>query len=173
MFIETLAAASIWLVGGPPDSLFEDLKSAPDLETAQPLEEDIWTSWLEGDSAVIEVIMKRALEAQSLGNLDLARDLYDRAIQIDPEYAEAYNRRATLFMSEDKLDEAILDLNEAIRLEPRHFGAWLGLAVIFEGLGAEKEALRAYENVLEIHPQSPQAKSAVTRLKRNVLGRGI
>jgi len=83
MISSLVAAASFFLAGGPPDQLFDDLKNAPSPEAAQPIEEDIWTSWLEGDSAVVEVIMKRALEAQGAGNLDKALELYDRAIVPD------------------------------------------------------------------------------------------
>ena len=173
MISSLFAAASLFLAGGPPDQLFDDLKNAPSPEAAQPIEEDIWTSWLEGDSAVVEVIMKRALEAQGAGNLDKALELYDRAIQIAPGYAEAYNRRATVFLSQDKLDQALLDLNETLRLEPRHFGAWMGLGIVMEGLGAEKEAIRAFERVLELHPNNENARNAIARLRKETLGRGI
>jgi len=173
MISSLVAAASFFLAGGPPDQLFDDLKNAPSPEAAQPIEEDIWTSWLEGDSAVVEVIMKRALEAQGAGNLDKALELYDRAIQIAPDYAEAYNRRATVFLSQDKLDQALLDLNETLRLEPRQFGAWMGLGIVMEGLGAEKEAIRAFERVLELHPQNQKARDAIARLRQETLGRGI
>ncbi len=171
--ISNLIAASVLLVAGPPDHLFEDLKNAPSPEVAEPIAEDIWASWLEGDSAVIEVIMKRAMEAQGAGDLDTALEFYDQAILIAPDYAEAYNRRATVFLSQDKLDQALLDLNETLRLEPRHFGAWMGMGIILTELGAEEEAIRAFEKVLEFHPQSQSARDAIARLRKETLGRGI
>lgn len=159
--------------GGPPDQLFEDLKSAPTPEAATPIEEDIWASWIEGSSPTVEILMRRGLEAQAIGDLEKAREFYDRAILIQPDYAEAYNRRATVFMAEDNLGQALLDLNEALAHEPRHFGAWIGLGLILESLGARDEALEAFEAALEIYPTMEAAKNGVDRLRRSQQGRGI
>jgi hypothetical protein len=58
--------------------------------------------------------MQRGLEYQAAENLEAARDAFDRAITIKPDYAEAWNRRAVLFFNEGKYDEAIADLETAI-----------------------------------------------------------
>ena len=168
-----VCALILALLNGPSEQQFEDLKTAPDAASAAQVEEDIWTSWIEGGGPTIEILMRRGLDAQGIGDLETARDFYDRVIQISPDYAEAYNRRATIFMAEDNLKEALLDLNEALRLEPRHFGAWIGLGVVLESLGARKEALEAFSSALELYPTQPVAEDAVRRLSRSVQGRGI
>lgn len=160
-------------VSGPPDALFEDLRNAPTPEAAARVEEDIWASWLESGSATVDILMQRGIAAQMAGDIESAREFYDRAIQIAPDYAEAFDRRATLFLLDENYGEAILDLNEVIRLEPRHFGAWTGLATIFEALGAPDEAISSYEEVLKINPQNQQAKEALSRLKKTTSGREI
>ena len=117
--------------------------------------------------------MQRAVEAQNLGDLELAHELLDRVIAIQPTYAEAYTRRAALFLVDENFPEALRDLNEAIRLEPRHFGAWTGLGRILETLGAKDEALEAYREALKIYPTLQVARAAESRLVREQNGQGL
>lgn len=174
---KALAFTGIILISGPSfgpsDEMFEELKNAPSEEEATSVALDIWASWMESGSAAADLVMERAVTAQSLGDLEQARDLYDRVIGIQPDYAEAYNRRASLFLQEDQYDEALRDVNEALRLEPRHFGAWTGLGRVLEELGAKDEALEAYREALKIHPTLGPAKSAEARLVKEKNGQGL
>ncbi|RIJ17814.1 tetratricopeptide repeat protein [Henriciella mobilis] len=174
---QALALASIIFVSGPSfgpsDEMFEELKNAPTEEEATSVALDIWAAWMESGSAAADLVMERAVTAQSLGDLDLARELYDRVIAIQPGYAEAYNRRASVFLQQEKMGEALRDVNEALRLEPRHFGAWTGLGRVLEELGAREEALEAYKEALNVHPTLGPAKSAVARLEKEQTGQGL
>lgn len=158
---------------GPSDQMFEDLKSAESEDDANSTALDIWAAWMESGSDAADLVMKRAVNAQAQGNLELAKALYDRVIAIQPGYAEAWNRRATVFLAEENYPEALRDVNEALRLEPRHFGAWGGLGAVLESLGAKEEALEAYKKALEIYPLFPRAKSAVARLTKETEGRPV
>ncbi|WP_300377309.1 tetratricopeptide repeat protein [Henriciella sp.] len=175
--IKALAFASLVLVSGPDhgpsDEMFEELKNAQTEEQATSVALDIWSAWMESGSAAADLVMERAVTAQSNGDLELARELYDRVMSIQPDYAEAYNRRASVFLREEKMAEALRDVNKALELEPRHFGAWTGLGRVLEELGASKEALEAYREALKIHPTLGPAKSAVARLEREQTGTGL
>ena len=174
---KSLALASVIFVSGPSfgpsDEMFEELKQAPTEEEATSVALDIWAAWMESGSAAADLVMERAVTAQANGDLDLARNLYDRVIAIVPEYAEAYNRRASVFLLNDQYDEALRDVNEALRLEPRHFGAWTGLGRVLEELGAQDEALEAYREALKIHPTLGPAKAAEARLLKEMNGQGL
>lgn len=174
---QAIALASVIFVSGPAfgpsDEMFEELKKAPTEEEATSAALDIWAAWMESGSAAADLVMERAVTAQSQGDLELASELYDRVIAIQPEYAEAYNRRASVFLLEEKMAEALRDVNEALRLEPRHFGAWMGLGRVLEELGATGEAIEAYHEALEIHPTLGPAKSAVSRLEKEQTGQGL
>ena len=117
--------------------------------------------------------MKRGLEYQQDEDLDGARDAFDKAIAIKPDYAEVWNRRAALFFNDGKYDEAMADLESAIKLEPRHFGAWIGLAMIFESVDRPEAALKAYEKALAIHPMAQAAVQGKKRLERAVNGSAL
>ena len=158
---------------GPSEEMFDELQSAPTEEEANDIALDIWASWMESGSDAADLVMERAVQAQAFGDLDHARALYDRVIAIQPDYAEAWNRRATVFLAQENYSEALRDVNEALRLEPRHFGAWGGLGAVLERLGSEDEAVSAYEKALEIYPLFPSAKRGISRIRRGQEGRPV
>jgi tetratricopeptide (TPR) repeat protein len=176
MFKAFLISAVILAGGmnaGPSDEMFEKLLQAPSQSEANDAALDIWATWMESGSATVDIVMERGASAQAAGDLETARTFYDRAILIKPDYAEAWNRRATIFLIEENWGEALRDLNEALKLEPRHFGAWAGLGMMFETMGAPDEALDAYREALALYPLMPQALSAEKRLSKVLEGQGL
>ncbi len=153
--------------------LLDKLKATESSAEAANLEEEIWEAWLLSGSPTVDMLMLRGVEASESADLELARDMFDRAIRIKPDYAEAWNRRALLFFNDGHYDEAIADLEVALTHEPRHFGAWTGLGMIFESIEEPDAALRAYRKVLEIHPHAAAAKQGEARLIVQVEGRSL
>lgn len=153
--------------------LLNQLKETDSSAEAANLEEEIWEAWLLSGSPTVDMLMLRGVEATETDDLELARDMFDRAIRIKPDYAEAWNRRALLFFNEGHYDEAIADLEVALQYEPRHFGAWTGLGMIFESIEAPNAALKAYRKVLEIHPHAAAAQQGEARLIVQVEGRAL
>jgi tetratricopeptide (TPR) repeat protein len=164
------AAASFAL---PDPSLFDRLKAAPTAEEAGNIAADIWAGWYESGSATVDVLLARAREAENFDDKQTARGHYDRILLIKPDFAEAYHRRAGLFLAENNTPEALRDLNEALEIEPRHFGAWMALGVTFESMGADKQALEAYREAIKLYPLLPQALSAEARLSQKLEGREL
>ncbi len=176
MFKALALAGLIFTAGpefGPSDEMFADLLVAPTEEEANDTALDIWAAWMESGSDAADLVMERAVSAQAMGEADLALALYDRVLSIQPGYAEAWNRRATIYLSQQNYPEALRDVNEALRLEPRHFGAWGGLGAVMESLGSTDEALIAYEKALEIYPLFPSAKKGIARIRLAQEGRPV
>lgn len=169
----SIAVITASIETGPSEEMFDKLRDAPSESEANDAALDIWASWMESGSATVDIMMERGVTAQATGDLDAARKYYDRAILIEPDYAEAWNRRATVFLIEENWAEALRDLNEALRLEPRHFGAWSGLGMMFESIGAEKQALEAYREALALYPLMPQAVAAERRLSKAIEGQDL
>lgn len=174
---KAIAFAGLILVSGPDfgpsDKMFEELLTAPSEAEANDVALDIWASWMESGSDAADLVMQRGVNAQAAGELDLALELYDRVLAIQPEFAEAWNRRATVYLAQRNYGEALRDVNEALRLEPRHFGAWGGLGAVMESLGSTNEARAAYEKALEIYPLFPTAKQGLARIQRAQEGRPV
>lgn len=168
MFKALFLAAFLALSGpafGPTDNMFERLKAAPTDEEAQSVALDIWAAWMESGSPTVDLLMERADTAMASGDVKLARSFYDRAIRIQPGYAEAYHRRAALFFADERYDEALRDMNAALEREPRHFGAWLAIGGMLEQLGAHEEARDAYSEALEIYPRMESARRGLARVR--------
>ncbi|MBV8449342.1 MAG: tetratricopeptide repeat protein [Hyphomicrobiales bacterium] len=147
------------------DGLFSKLKQAPDAESAAVTSRAIQQRWSHSGSDTADLLMQRADAALAGGDRPLAIEILDRLIAIDPDWAEAWNRRATIFFLEDDLSRSAADIQEVLAREPRHFGALMGLAGILERIGDDHKALEAYEKVLDVYPLLPSAQKAVERLK--------
>ena len=150
------------------DGLFEKLKQAPDAESAAITSHAITQRWAKSGSDTADLLMQRADAAIAANDQPLAIEILDRLIVLEPDWAEAWNRRATVFFMLDDLSRSAADIQEVLAREPRHFGALMGLAGILERIGDERRALEAYRRVLAIYPMLPAARKAVERLTPKV-----
>lgn len=155
------------------DVLFGQLKQVKTLPEAKAIEAQIWTTWLESDSATVTLLTHRALQAMNEGRLEDALRTLDDLVQIAPEFAEGWNKRATVLYLLERYQDSLADVERTLELEPRHFGALSGRGLIYNALGEEAKALEAYERALEVNPHIPHARSEVKRLKKKVRGERI
>jgi tetratricopeptide (TPR) repeat protein len=105
--------------------------------------------------------------------LPLALSILDRIVAIEPDWAEAWNKRATVRFLADDLDGAMIDLDHVLKLEPRHFGALSGMGFMLQRVGLQKRALEVFRRVLALYPQQPEAQKIVEKLTLEVEGRDI
>ena len=155
------------------DFLFEALKIAPDNASAKAVEERIWSLWVVSRSDTANLLMTRVKTAIEGQDVDLALKLLDAIIEIKPDYAEAWNRRATLFYMKKDYGRSLADIREVLRREPRHFGALSGLGMILQEIGDDRHALEAYRRALAIHPHLQRIPEVVKTLTEKVEGRDI
>jgi tetratricopeptide (TPR) repeat protein len=155
------------------DTLFEALKVAPDESSAKEIEQRIWALWTQSDSDTANLLMTRAKAAVDGKDFDLAIQLLDSIIEIKPDYAEAWNRRATLYYLKKDYGRSITDIQQVLVLEPRHFGALAGLGTILHDIGDDKRALEVFRRALSIHPHLQKIPDTVKTLTEKVEGRDI
>ena len=82
-------------------------------------------------------------------------------IDLDPNWAEACNKRATVFYLIGKYEDSIKDIEKVLRLEPRHFGALSGLGLNQLELKNYKIALKSYQEAQKIHPNMDAPKKMI------------
>ena len=152
------------------NDLFGALATATKPEIAQPIEQEIWKIWVETESPTTELLFARGTGMIQAGDLDLALQLLDTVVLLNPGYAEGWNMRATLYALRDDYPAAIADTRKVLELEPRHFMALQGLGEMLQSLGDNKAALRAYEAALKINPSLEQAKQQADILRRKIDG---
>ena len=158
---------------GQLEELYAQLADAPDPASAGALEKSIEKLWLQTDSDTIGVLMARALKAITEKRSELALRLLDAVVELAPDYAEGWNRRAYVYYLQERSGSALGDLRRVLALEPKHFGALSGLARILNDYGQKKNALKAYQELLRINPHTSGAKEAVDKLSVEVEGQGI
>lgn len=148
--------------------LFSALSAAPDAETAAGIEQQIWQIWLQSDDPRTDRHMVRGVVFMSAGQFDDAVAQFSAAIELAPDFAEAWNKRATVHYLMNQHDRSMQDIRQTLALEPRHFGAISGMGLIFLALDDQQTALKAFEEVLVIHPMSVSARANADALRQSL-----
>jgi tetratricopeptide (TPR) repeat protein len=155
------------------DFLFGALKAAPDEASARHVEARIWSAWLQTPSDTVALLMVRSKAAVDAHQTEVALKLLDAVIKLKPDYAEAWNRRATLYYLQNDYGRALADIRQVLVREPRHFGALAGLGMIMQDLGEDKRALEAFRKALAVDPYLEKVPDLVKTLSEKVEGRDI
>ncbi|MCB1522456.1 MAG: tetratricopeptide repeat protein [Hyphomicrobiaceae bacterium] len=155
------------------EDLYAHLATAGDPEATMPLVGAIERLWLFSGSDTIDVLMERVLKAVGEQRLDLAEKLSDTIVELEPGFAEGWNRKALVAYLRNDYTGAMDALRRTLALEPNHFKALDGLAQIMRDTGEKKAALKAYRKLLDVHPYWQGANDAVEALTREVEGQGI
>jgi tetratricopeptide (TPR) repeat protein len=146
------------------DSLFARLHKVNSPAEAQIVERAIWELWMKSDSPTAELLLTQAVKALGAGEEQASLSILDKLIAVHPEFAEAWNKRATVYFMIGRYNESLSDINHVLELEPRHFGALSGLGMIKQQQGDKKAALSAFRDALAVNPQLEGAKQAVEEL---------
>jgi tetratricopeptide (TPR) repeat protein len=155
------------------DSLFERLAKAENEREAQGISGLIERRWARSGSDTADLLLSRASEAVEKKNLDLAVELLDRVVTLQPDWASAWYTRATVFYQLEDPIAAMADLNRALTLEPRHYAAWAGLGQIFMAADDKVRALQAFRRALKINPQIPTLQPIVEKLGHELDGQDL
>jgi len=143
------------------DRMFARLHNASDSETATLAEKNIWDLWMASDSPTAEVLMQQAIRAMNDGAFEPALSILNRLIGANPEFAEAWNKRATLYFIMGRFTESLADIDRVLDLEPRHFGALAGRGMIYRKQENYGAALDAFRQALAINPNMPGVRDAI------------
>lgn len=152
------------------DTLFADLKRESDADAAGSIIRDIWAEWNDSGSATVDALMGWAGDAMTDSRYFTALDLLDQVIVLEPDYAEGWNRRATLHYMLGDHGKSMADINRVLKLEPRHFGALSGMGMILMQAGNDEMALRAFQRVLKVFPADANAQQRVMELQEKLAG---
>lgn len=155
------------------DKLFDDLKRERNEAAAQRIANFIREEWAQSGSATINLMMQWSAKAMEQKRYDVALDFLDQIIVLAPDYAEGWNRRATLHYMMGSYAKSMSDIEHVLRLEPRHFGALSGMAAIFKTYDMKKPALDAFQRVLDVYPMLRSAQQEVSDLADELAGEGI
>jgi tetratricopeptide (TPR) repeat protein len=154
------------------DTLFKALGNATSNYETNQIQNEIWQQWLIAPDDNANLLMSQLHAAMSSGQHKFALEICNQLVDSNPEYAEAWNKRATVHYLMGSHALSIADIKQTLLLEPRHFGALSGLGLIFTASGQYEAALDAFNEVLKISPASANAKGSVEHVQ-SLLGTEI
>ena len=147
------------------DGLFERLAITTSDEEASNITHEIWQRWTANDDPNVSQLMQIGIRALNYSTYRKALQSFDRVIEIAPEFAEGWNKRATLYYHIKEYRRSIDDIKKTLRLEPRHFGAWSGLGLVSIAQENYSGALAAFKKALSINPHIPNIRRYVQKLE--------
>ena len=154
-------------------ALYAELRRERNPRAAERIANRIREQWSRSGSASIDLLMQWSAKALEEKKFDVALDLLDEVVVLQPDFAEGWNRRATVHFMMDSYSKSMADIEHALRLEPRHFGALAGMAAIFRLYDRKQAALDANMRVLEVYPMLRSAQDEVSKLSEELAGQGI
>jgi tetratricopeptide (TPR) repeat protein len=151
----TRAEAVVWLAnrGAMSDAplLHERLRDESPFVRAYA-ERALWLLWARSGDAAIDELMARGTEEMQSGQHAKAIETFTFVIKARPEFAEGWNRRATVHYLAGDFERSIADCGEVLKRNPLHFGALSGMGQIFFQMQDYDRALAWFRRALEVNP---------------------
>ena len=152
------------------DKLFTELKNTKDLPTAQIVEKKIWKIWMIHPSDDrrgfrLTELLTQGSRLMNMGELSKAYELFTTIIATEPDWSEAWNKRATVLYLMNRYQSSLDDIKITLALEPRHFGALSGQALNYIELKQYEKAIQSYKIAQKIYPLLDSAKKMIPKLQ--------
>ena len=149
------------------DALFARLKATKDEAEGETIVAEIWQLWLQSGNAEIDEAMQRAVLA--MGRVPaLALPILDDIVARAPQWAEGWNKRATVLYLLGEHDRSLADIDRVLALEPRHFGALAGIGLIRMDKGESRQALAAFRRALAVNPFLKERLGLIPALEKEI-----
>ena len=154
-------------------ALFERLRQELTPQEAADVDRRIWLLWLHSDDRTVNRLMAQGMIAMRRGAFDRALERFDDVVERAPEFAEGWNKRATVLYMMGRHRESVADVQQVLNLEPRHYGALSGLGMILVALGREEDALEWLRRALELNPYLDGVRRLVREIGERLRGKRI
>ena len=152
------------------DDLFVKLAEREEEESANLVAEEIMAIWTESGSASVNLLLRRGSEATAQGDPKLARKMYNHAVDLAPDYTEAWARSARLALTQKQYNRALNESLKTLTLEPRHFYTLWTLGNVLEVLNRPDDALETYREANRLYPELKAVKDRLKALEVEVEG---
>jgi tetratricopeptide (TPR) repeat protein len=128
----------------------------------------LWLLWSRSGEAEVDALMARGVEAMQAGELGVAIAHFSKVIEKRPDFAEGWNKRATVYYLAGEHRKSIADCDEVLKRNPGHFGALSGLGEIHLSLGEPEKALGWFRKALEVNPNLLGVEFRVKEIERQL-----
>ena len=148
------------------DKLFYELKRSDNTSDAKVLEEKIWKLWITHPSEEsLTNLLAKGSTYMFQNQLTSAHNVFSKAIELDPNWAEAWNKRATVLYLMGNFELSQNDIDIVLSLEKRHFGALSGQGLVQTALQNYQKAIDSYIEAHKIYPALETPLIMIEKLK--------
>ena len=149
------------------DLLFNQLKNPADFEKSKEIEAKIWELWVtHPKEKSLTSLLADGSFYMNQNKLKTAYDTFTKTIELDPSWAEAWNKRATVLYLMGKYELSQNDIDKVLSLEERHFGALSGQGLVQSALKNYQLAIDSYIEAHKIYPAMESPIIMIERLKK-------
>ena len=151
---------------------FDDVpKLAAALRDSDPLvrrltERALWEVWSRSGDRDIDRLFAVGVEQMNDQQGAAAVQTFSEIIRRKPEFAEGWNKRATVYYVLGEYTKSLADCDEVMKRNPYHFGALSGYGMIYMELNEPARALTYFERTLAVNPNLESVAEAVQMLRR-------
>ncbi len=165
-----LAAAWMGELGKPADlpALFKALHDTDDLVRALT-ENSIWQVWSRSGDPRVDGFFAVGVEQMNHGQAEAALDTFTEIIRLKPDFAEGWNKRATVYFFIGEYEKSLRDCDEVIKRNPQHWGALSGYGQIYLRLDKPEQALAYFQRALAVNPNLQQIERMIEQLKQALI----
>jgi tetratricopeptide (TPR) repeat protein len=135
-------------------------------------EQALWLLWSRSGDADTDRAMAEGVELMQAGRHGDAIALFSRVIEQKPQFAEAWNKRATVHYLAGDYRKSLADCDEVLKRNPRHFGALSGLGMVHLALEQLEDARRWFRRALEVNPNMIGVELELLRLEERLKAKG-
>ena len=154
--------------------LFEELKKSNSDSAAFEIEMKIWNIWsTHPTQEKLTQSLSKGSGLMSKGELEAAYKIFSTIIESTSDWAEGWNKRATVLYLMGRYQESLKDIDEVLKRESRHFGALSGQGLVHIKLKNYEKAIKSYETVKKIYPSISSAKVMIPRLEKIIRDEAI
>jgi len=150
------------------DELFASLKMAKAEDEADAITSQIWKLWQQSGDPELDQRLHQAILLMGQGVASLAMPILDDIVKRRPDWAEGWNKRATMLYMMGEHERSLADIEHVLALEPRHFGALAGIGLIRMDQGQYREALAAFRKALAVNPFLKERYAIIPALEKQV-----
>jgi len=170
--VEARRQATAWLgeLGTMADAsvLLAALRDPDDVVRALA-EHSVWQVWSRSGDPEVDALFQIGVEQMQRGAGAAAVETFGQIISRKPDFAEGWNKRATVYFLMGEYAKSLKDCDEVIKRNPSHFGALAGYGQIYLRLGQPERALDYFQRALTVNPNLAGVEAAIEALKQTLI----
>jgi tetratricopeptide (TPR) repeat protein len=134
-------------------------------------EQALWKVWSRSGDSSVDSLFRDGVAQMIEGNHSRAIATFSTIIERRPDFAEAWNKRATLYFIAGEYAKSLKDCDETLKRNPNHFGAMEGFGQIYIRMANPEKALEYFQRAFDINPNLPSVQRLIDELDKIVRAR--